>query len=55
MEVYLQSLGMDVWKLVENRYDFSKIANESGANDGHMTFKIVTIDPKDRKQYEWNA
>ena len=39
MEIYLQSLGMDVWKLVEDGYEFTKAADESKANDECTTFR----------------
>ena len=29
MEFYMQSLGMDVWKSVEDIYEFSKFVDES--------------------------
>ena len=40
MEAYLQSLGVDVWKFVENGYDVPKIA---------------PVDVVDRSKYEYDA
>ena len=35
MEVYLQSLGMNVWKSIEDIYEFLKAADESEDNGEH--------------------
>ena len=33
IEVYPHSLGMDVWKSIEDNYKFLKVANESEENN----------------------
>ena len=39
----------------EDGYVFPKFADESEENNERATSKTMTIDPKNRKQYEWNA
>ena len=55
MEVYLQSLGMNVWKSIEDIYEFLKAADESEDNGEHSISWTTTVDPENRKKYEWNA
>ena len=54
MEVYLQSFGMDVWKLVEDGYEFPKDADELEENDLHTTSRTMSVDLENIRQYEWN-
>jgi len=46
---------MDVRKSVEEGYKFSKVADNSEENGNISTTIIKTVDPRNRKQYEWNA
>ena len=55
MEVYLKTLGMDIWKLVEEGYEFPKVIDESEENGEISTSKTMNVDPENIKQYEWNA
>ena len=55
LEFYLQSLGMDVWKSVEDGYEFLKATDELEENDECATSKTVSVDTENRRQYEWNV
>ena len=49
---------MDLLKLVEDGYEFPKVAEDLEENGGATkvsTTKMVTVDPKNRKQSEWNT
>ena len=47
---------MDVWKLVEDGYEFPKSTiDDSEGIDEWKTSRTVSIDPENRIQYEWNA
>ena len=53
MKVCLQSLGMDVWKSIENIYKFPKVADvaeengdESEENRENIAPRIITVDPE---------
>ena len=59
MEVYLQSLGMGVWTLLEEGYKVPKVVdeteeNENESKENHETIapRTVTLDPQNRKQYK---
>ena len=54
----MQSLSMDLWKSVEDGYEFPKVAEELEENGGATevsTTKMVTVDPENRKKSEWNT
>ena len=44
IDVYLQSLGMEVRKLVEDGYGFPKAANESKENGKISTSRMTIVD-----------
>ena len=51
MEVYLQSLGMDIWKLVEQVYRFPKttpVEPEESVENEHTIPRTTQIEPEDR-------
>ena len=49
MEVYLQSLGMDAWKSVEDGYEFPKAADESEEKDERTNSRTVLVDSENRR------
>ena len=56
--LYLQSLGMDIWKSIENGYTFLKetsvVPKEIDKNE-HTIPRTSLVEPKDRTSYQWNS
>ena len=47
---------MDIWKSVEDGYEFPKeTIDESEGTNEHTTSRTTPVDPKNKRQYEWNA
>ena len=46
---------MEFWKSIEDKYKFLKVADESQENCDISAPRTTTVDPQNRKQYEWNA
>ena len=46
---------MDVWKSVEYGYEFPRAIGESEKNNELTTSRTMSVDPKNRRWYEWNT
>ena len=50
MGVYLKSLGMDIWKLVEDGYKFRKeTTNESKETDENIVYGTTRVDQENTR------